>query len=153
MNNDLQKIIKCISIRDAYLHNSISYTADDFNPKYSDEAKDLVVQFKHMVTSANIRELDQDGENIKIFFVYIDFGVRWVLLSDKLEEYIPENKVSKKNIKAFIEATYIAEYKLENDPEQKMLSYLALLERVYNESMCSHEFTESNIADNAASRK
>jgi len=115
MNNDPQKIIKCISIRDAYLHNSTSYTADDFNPKYSDEVKDLVVQFKHMVMSADIRELDQDGENIKIFFVYIDFGVRWILFSGK----------SKKNIKAFIEATYVAEYKLEYDPDQKMLADFA----------------------------
>ena len=60
MSAELQKAIDCLRIRDVCLRGSSSYLVDDFDPKYSPEANDLAVQFKHLVTRGEVLALKEE---------------------------------------------------------------------------------------------
>jgi len=48
-------------VRGASRRGLSSYLVDDFDPKYSPEANDLVVQFKHLVTRGEVLSLKEES--------------------------------------------------------------------------------------------
>lgn len=130
MSAELQKAIDCLSIRDVYLRSSSSYLVDDFDPKYSAEASDLSVQFKHLVTRGEVLALKEDDVDIRIFRVYIDLGARWAVLPES--EDGSEEKDDGAAVKAVIEATFLAEYLIDDEPGQDALNAFALKNASYH---------------------
>ncbi|WP_419642195.1 preprotein translocase subunit SecB, partial [Thiolapillus sp.] len=120
MNAELQKAIECLRIQDVYLRNSQGDLMEGFDPKYSPEANDLAVQFKHVVTCEDVLQLQEDEKEVTLFRVHIDLGARWVVLPEPKVEGGSEEK-EEENIKAVIEATFLAEYLIEGEPGQKAL--------------------------------
>ncbi len=131
MNAELQKAIECLRIQDVYLRNSQGDLMEGFDPKYSPEANDLAVQFKHVVTCGEVLQLQEDEKEVTLFRVHIDLGARWVVLPEPKVEGGSEEK-EEENIKAVIEATFLAEYLIEGEPGQKALDEFALKNASYH---------------------
>jgi hypothetical protein len=130
MNAELQKAIECLRIQDVYLRNSQGDLMEGFDPKYSPEANDLAVQFKHVVTRGEVLQLQEDEGEVNLFRVYIDLGARWVV-SPESEVEGAERK-EEENVRAVIEATFLAEYLIEGEPGQEALDAFALKNASYH---------------------
>ena len=129
MSVELQKAIDCLRIRDVYLRSSSSYLVDDFDPKYSPEANELAAQFKHVVARGEVLALKEEDAGIRIFRVYIDLGARWVVLPESTSENESEEKDDEADVKAVIEATFLTEYSMEDEPGQDALDAFAPVHR------------------------
>ncbi len=132
MSAELQKAIDGLRIRDVYLRSSRSYLVDDFDPKYSPEVNSLDVQFKHVVTRAEVLALKEGDADIRVFRVYIELGTRWVVLPESPSENGSGESDDEAVIKAVIEATFLAEYLMENEPGQDALDAFALKNASYH---------------------
>lgn len=129
MSAELQKAIDALRIQDVYLRNSRGDLIDGFDPRYSPEINDLAVQFKHVVTRGEVLELQDGKEEINIFRVHIELGARWVVLpgSETTEDGTKEkDEEGDADVRAVIEATFLAEYLIEGDPGQDALDTFAL---------------------------
>ncbi|WP_417552458.1 hypothetical protein [Marinomonas fungiae] len=93
---NLQKAIDNLSIQDVYLKSSQAECSEDFDPKRT-EHTELLVQQMHTVRRSEVIQTNEDELILK---VYVRMGTRWVL---PVEGQDPE-------IKAFVEADFIAEY-------------------------------------------
>ncbi|WP_425642732.1 hypothetical protein ACPUEK_06605 [Marinomonas gallaica] len=96
ISKTLQKAIDNLSIQDVYLKSSQAECSEGFDPKRT-EHTELLVQQMHAVRRS---EVIQSNEDELILKVYVRMGTRWVL---PVEGQDPE-------IKAFVEADFIAEY-------------------------------------------
>lgn len=132
MSVELQKAIDCLRIRDVYLRSSSSYLVDDFDPKYSPEANELAAQFKHVVARGEVLALKEEDAGIRIFRVYIDLGARWVVLPESTSENGSKEKGDEADVKAVIEATFLTEYSIEDEPGQDALDAFALENASYH---------------------
>ncbi len=132
MSAELQKAIDSLRIRDVYLRRSSSYLADDFDPKYSPEANALAVQFKHVVTRGEVLALKEDDADIRIFRVYINLGTRWVVFPESTSEDGSGESDDETDVKAVIEAIFLAEYLIENEPGKDALDAFALKNASYH---------------------
>ncbi|TYL49075.1 preprotein translocase subunit SecB [Marinomonas sp. IMCC 4694] len=94
----LQKAIDSLSIQDVYLKSSQAECCEDFDPKRTDHTE-LLVQQMHTVRRSEVLKTNE-GE--LILKVYVRLGARWVL---PIENDDPE-------VKAFVEADFIAEYSM-----------------------------------------
>lgn len=127
MSDRLQKAIQCLSIQDVFIKNSTSLLKDGFDPKYIDQNETLEVQLKHHISRAELLTLNDDGESSQLFRVCVEMGARW--LSEQVDD-VDKQTSSKKNdapeVKAVIEAAFVAEYLLIDEVEQEALNEFAL---------------------------
>jgi hypothetical protein len=116
---ELQKAIDCLSIEDVYLRNFSTRCADDFEPKYAD-IESLTFQTRHFVKQSNVAELDGEGCLLRVF---VDMGVRWI--DESPEGETPE-------VKAYIEAEFVAEYTMSQKIEQAGIDAFSLQNASYH---------------------
>lgn len=98
-----------LNIHDVYLRNLTSELEDDFNPKYSENINELLLQNKHHIKEFKKSEFD-DGTIM--LSVTVSLGMRWVEQSDD-DDY---------SVKAVIEADYVAEYIMGGDLTEDALN-------------------------------
>jgi hypothetical protein len=98
ISSDLQQAIDGLQIQDVYLRWTHSECAEGFRPQYEDFSA-MHLQQMHVLKRAEVFEIEGDG---KLLQVQVLLGARWVLSAPEGAE--PE-------VKAFIEAEFIAEYR------------------------------------------
>ena len=114
---------KCLQIQDVWIRNSSAWSADDFDPKFSDR-QNIGVQSKYAVSRATFFEVtDGDHDQAYLFRVFMDMGMR--LIADQQSE--DDSKKTRKEplVLAQIEATMVAEYHTFEDPGQDALDAFA----------------------------
>ncbi|WP_252179624.1 hypothetical protein [Endozoicomonas sp. 4G] len=118
MNDELlQEALDALELKNIGLLNSNSELADRFFPLYDPSSYLLQPQFKHRVTrSEQVTFLDEDNKETHILRFHVELGAR--LVSQEAEE--PDSVIPK----AVIEATFVAEYEL----QQAKLSEQAISE-------------------------
>ncbi|WP_394181395.1 hypothetical protein [Marinomonas posidonica] len=107
ISKNLQRAIDKLKIQDVYLKSSQAQCEDDFDPK-STELNELLVQQMHAVIKSEVLRINTDELLVRI---YIRLGARWVATTDSKEP----------NIKAFVEADFIAEYQMTEPLEQEAI--------------------------------
>lgn len=128
----LQKAIDCLTIQDVFQQAAVSKIGEGFDPKYSSD-DEFDIEFKHVVKRSEVIQI-QNEDDLCIFRVYIDLGVRWVS-ADKDDEIDNKNTMDIENsaeILAFIESTYVAEYLLRDRPGKNALNEFALNNASYH---------------------
>lgn len=119
-NCNLQKAIDSLVINDVYLKTAQSSCVGDFEPKYFSALDTLQIQQMHSVQESIVVTLD---DNITLLRVLIRVGVRWIG---------PENTEDNPDIKAFIEADFIAEYVMKSELEQACIDEFSLKNASYH---------------------
>jgi len=117
----LQKAIDCLKIKDVFQRSALARIEEIFEPEYTDV--ELVLQFKHIVTESQIIKVNEDND-LSLFRVFIDVGARWVVESDKKEK--TSNTEDDAGVMALIEATFVAVYQIEGEPDKSALNEFAL---------------------------
>lgn len=118
VSKSLQQAIDGLVIHDVYVKSCQAQCADDFDPK-STQLDALLVQQMHVVHRSEWVEIDGDGQLVRI---YIRLGTRWVSPEEDNEQ----------DIKAFIEADFIAEYQVNQALEQDAVDEFALKNASYH---------------------
>lgn len=118
VSKSLQQAIDGLVIHDVYVKSCQAQCADDFDPK-STQLDALLVQQMHVVHRSEWVEIDGDGQLVRI---YIRLGTRWVSPEEDNEQ----------DIKAFIEADFIAEYQVNQALEQDAIDEFALKNASYH---------------------
>ncbi|MDB2387338.1 hypothetical protein N9W21_08375 [Shewanella sp.] len=118
VSKKLQQAIDSLVIHDVYLKSSQAHCADDFDPK-SIEVDSLLIQQMHVVHRSELVQIDGDGQLVR---VYIRLGNRWGSPTESDEP----------DIKAFVEADFIAEYQLTSKLEQEAIDEFALKNASYH---------------------
>lgn len=118
VSKSLQQAIDALAIQDVYVKSCQAQCADGFDPK-STELEALLVQQLHVVHRSELVDIDGDGQLARI---YIRLGARWVSPEDENDP----------DIKAFVEADFIAEYQLTAELEQEALDAFALKNASYH---------------------
>jgi len=119
-NANLQKAIDALQIQDVYLRDSLARCFGDFDPKYCADYSKLTVQFLHVVKQSVVMEEDGDGRLLRVF---VDMGARWAELSEPNEEL---------SVRALIEATFVAEYRMTGELEQACIDEFSLKNASYH---------------------
>lgn len=109
-DSNLQQAIKHLRIADLYLRDLVCKCCDDFDPKYSD-IETLVVKSKYVVTKSEVVQIDEE----QLFRVFVEVGIKWSQEEESEVDYL-----------AWIEAEYIAEYKITNELQKDSLDAFAL---------------------------
>ena len=109
-DSNLQQAIKHLRIADLYVRDLVCKCCDDFDPKYSD-VETLVVKSKYVVTKSEIVQIDEE----QLFRVFIEVGIKWSQEEKSEVDYL-----------AWIEAEYIAEYKITSELQKDCLDEFAL---------------------------
>jgi len=109
-DSNLQQAIKHLRIADLYVRDLVCKCCDDFDPKYSD-VETLVVKSKYVVTKSEIVQIDEE----QLFRVFVEVGIKWSQEEKSEVDYL-----------AWIEAEYIAEYKITNELQKDSLDAFAL---------------------------
>lgn len=125
----LQEAIGCLKIQDVFQRSVSADIAEGFDPKYL--IGNLQNQFKHVVTKSQVININDDDEDLCLFHVYIDLGVRWIPTSPDLEE-ADDDESNEPPVMAFIEATFVAEYSLDGKPGKEALNAFALKNASYH---------------------
>ena len=112
VSKQLQQAIEKLKIQDVYLKSTQAHCEEGFDPK-STELDELLVQQMHMVRRSEVLQINDDELLVRI---YIGLGTRWLAPSESEEP----------NIKAFIEADFIAEYQMTEKLAQDAINEFAL---------------------------
>lgn len=104
----MQKAKDSLKINDIYLHKLTAECLGDFDPKYDPKLSSYKIQTMHLVEKSQLIQVDDE----KILKVTVSLGVRWFDL--EAEE-----------VKAIIEADFIAEYKMTLELTQKEIEAFA----------------------------
>lgn len=126
ISNELQKAIDHLNIKDVYLSDHLATFVNDFNPKYYEGIDDLTVEFMHIVKRSVLFAAPDETQLVQI---NIRLGTRWVdrrSSEEEAEEEKADGDEAEANIKAVIEAEYIAEYELKESLERKCIDEFAL---------------------------
>lgn len=115
----LQQAIDGLHIQDVYLRWTQSQCNEGFRPQDADFSA-LHVQQMHVVKQVKIFEIEGDG---KLLQVSVLLGMRWVIPAVDNEE--PE-------IKALVEAEFIAEYRFANEVTQEGVDEFAQKNVIYH---------------------
>ena len=118
ISKSLQQAIDTLVIQDVYVKSCEAQCVDDFDPK-STEVGELLVQQMHVVHRSELVDIDGGGTLVRI---YIRLGARWV---NSKEDSDPD-------IKAFVEADFIAEYQVSTELEQAAIDEFALKNASYH---------------------
>jgi hypothetical protein len=108
----LQQAIDSLVINDVYVKSCQSHCADDFDAK-STGTDSFIVQQMHVVRRSELLEIEDDGQLAR---VHIRMGTRWV--TNKTDSDL--------DIKAFIEADFIAEYLITKELDTASIDEFAL---------------------------
>jgi hypothetical protein len=103
----LQRAIDHLTIQDVYIKSTQSQCNEDFDPKTT-ELDELLVQQMHSVQKSEVLKINESGLLVRI---YVRLGTRWVTPNDNEEP----------DVKAFVEADFIAEYRMTEDLEQECI--------------------------------
>lgn len=112
-NADLQKAIDNLSITDVYLRHTLATCSEGFEPKYFGDFDSLSLQSMHNVAKSMVVEIDHEQRLLRIF---IQLGLRWV--DEKIDDPVDQ-------VKAIIEAEYVAEYAIKETLEQNCIDEFA----------------------------
>ncbi|ETI61863.1 hypothetical protein [Marinomonas profundimaris] len=112
VSKKLQQAIETLKIQDVYLKSTQAQCEDDFDPKSTD-LDELLVQQMHTVRKSEVLQVNDAELLVRI---YVRLGTRWLSPSESEES----------NIKAFIEADFIAEYQMAELLEQDIVDEFAL---------------------------
>lgn len=121
-DNKLQRAINHLAISDVYLVASAARHAEDFNPKAAHALEGLKVQTMHLARRSEILETEKSDQYL--LRIVLGFGVRWISESE-VEEDAPQ-------IRAFVEADYVAEYLMDERLEQDAIDAFALQNASYH---------------------
>ena len=130
VSKSLQQAIESLQIDDVYLKATRAQCLDDFDPKFADVQTELQAQQMHAVRRSEVIQVEGDGQLLR---VYIRLGTRWI---KPLENDEPE-------VKAFIEADFIAEYLITTPLEQASIDEFALKNASYHVWPYWREFLSS----------
>ncbi|HKM37507.1 MAG TPA: hypothetical protein VJY83_07725 [Thiopseudomonas sp.] len=121
----MQKAKDSLKIQDIYLHKLVAECLDDFEPKYDPKLNAYKVQTMRFVEKSQLMQVD--GE--KILKVSVSLGVRWIEPDTEKKSVTP---AAEKQVKAFIEADFIAEYKMTAALTQKEIDAFAMSHASYH---------------------
>jgi len=107
----LQRAIDHLTIQDVYIKSTQSQCNEGFDPKTT-ELDELLVQQMHSVQKSEVLKINESGLLVRI---YVRLGTRWVTPNDNEEP----------DVKAFIEAYFIAEYRMTEDLEPECIDEFA----------------------------
>ena len=113
---ELQEAIDSLEIQDVYVREQIGNCVGDFDPKYSVELDRLVVQQMHVVKTANVVELSDEGKT-QLLRVFLRLGARWADPDEDNEEL---------SVRALIEAEFVVEYEITRELEQASIDEFCL---------------------------
>ena len=119
ISENLQKAIDGLRIVDVYVREIFANCHEDFDPKRS-SFDDLILQTKHLVKDSEQKRV-VDIEN-PLFCVHLEMGARWVDRPSQEDE----------EVKAFIEASFIAEYEIITSLKQESLDEFASINASYH---------------------
>jgi len=122
VDDKLQQAIKHLSIVDVYLVASQAHHSDNFNPKAAHALEGLKVQTMHVARRSEIIETENAGQFI--LRIVLGFGARWI------KESIAED--AEPEIKAVVEADYVAEYLMSEQLDQDAIDAFALQNASYH---------------------
>ena len=120
ISENLQKAIDGLRIVDVYVREIFTNCHEDFDPKRS-SLDDLILETKHLVKDSEQKSVIHI-EN-PLFCVHLEMGARWVVDSSSREN---------KEVKAFIEADFIAEYEIITSLNQESLDEFASINAGYD---------------------
>lgn len=129
----LQRAIDCLKIQDVFQRSATANIHDNYDPKYT-PVDDLGVQLKHFVKRSEVIQIEDD-DNLCIFRVYIDLGIRWIDASaenDRVADGDDTRSDDESDILAIIESLYVAEYLLDGKPGKEALNEFALNNASYH---------------------
>lgn len=118
----LQRAIDHLAISDVYLVASEARHGEEFNPKAAHALEGLKVQTMHLARRSEILETDKPDRYL--LRIVLGFGVRWISESE-VEKDAPQ-------IRAFVEADYVAEYLMDERLEQDAIDAFALQNASYH---------------------
>lgn len=121
----MQKAKDSLKIQDIYLHKLVAECLDDFEPKYDPKLNTYKVQTMHFVEKSQLMQVDDE----KILKVSVSLGVRWVEPEAEKESAA---STAETQVKAFIEADFIAEYKMTAALTQKEIDAFAMSHASYH---------------------
>lgn len=119
VSKSLQLAIETLHINDVYLKFTRAQCIDDFAPKFADVQTELQVQQLHAVRRSEVIQVEGDGQLLR---VYIRLGTRWIMPREGDD---PE-------VKAFVEADFIAEYRMAAPLEPASIDEFALKNASYH---------------------
>lgn len=107
-DNQMQKAKDSLKINDIYLHKLTAECFGGFEPKYDSKLSSYKIQTMHFVEKSQLMMVDEE----KILKVTVSLGVRW--FDSEAEQ-----------VKAMIEADFIAEYKMTLELTKKEIEAFA----------------------------
>ena len=126
VSDALQRAIDRLQIQDVFMQRCQAWLADEFDPKYSEEAGDLQLLLRHVVSRSEVLAANTDAdESLHLFRVYIDLGARWVAPEAEIPAAGTED-VADEDTRALIEAVFVAEYRFTETPGEEALAEFAL---------------------------
>jgi hypothetical protein len=128
----LETAKKCLRIQDVWLHQSLAWMAEDFDPKFP-QAGHYIAQHKHHVARATFGELTDDDtpQAGYLFRVYLDLGLR-LLPAESGVSPDDDTTTHDSGVAASIEATFVAEYVSAVDPGEAAINAFALRNASYH---------------------
>lgn len=127
ISKSLQQAIDALEISDVYLRSTESHCHEDFDPKFSPDLENLLVQHMHVVTACVQLRTEDGNERENLLRVFIKLGVRWVEA-----EFDTDEDASLLDVKALIEAEFIAEYHVSEPLPKKSIDEFALKNASYH---------------------
>jgi len=121
-DDKLQRAINHLAISDVYLVASSARHGEDFNPKAAHALEGLKVQTMHLARRSEV--LETGKSNQYLLRIVLGFGVRWISES--------EAQADDPEIRAFVEADYVAEYLMDERLEQDAIDAFALQNASYH---------------------
>lgn len=121
-DDKLQRALSHLAISDVYLVSSVAKHAEGFNPKTAHALEGLKVQTMHLARRSEVLEIEKADHYL--LRIVLGFGARWISGSGA-EEDEPE-------IRAFVEADYVAEYLMDERLEQDEIDAFALQNASYH---------------------
>lgn len=122
----LQRAIDCLQIQDVFMRRCQAELAQGFDPKYSEEADQLQLLFRHVVSRSEVLVANTDAnETLNLFRVYIELGVRWVGPDVEIPSAGAED-IAEEDLRATVEAVFVAEYRFTETIGEDALAEFAL---------------------------
>lgn len=114
-NKALQQAIDALQINDVYLKSTQAHCDNDFDAKSSD-VDSLLLQQMHIVQNAEVVQVDDSTQFLRI---NVRLGARWVVAEGD------DQPGEDADVKAFIEADFIAEYLMNSELEEPSIAEFA----------------------------
>lgn len=120
MDKLLQQAIDALQINDVYQIETSAKLAPGFVPALEDELDNFTVQAKHLVRRFEVIDVERGEDKFSLVRFFVEFGARFV------PKGVDLSAVKDEQIRAHIEATFVAEYRMDGDLEKAALNTFAL---------------------------